>query len=227
MELILRLVMPNYPLKIQTTKGGTNRYFYKKNEAKLPKDIKDELGIVFEYKGDKLYNIARREFVTSITKPKFISIGGNKLHLANQGSSERASNIRGSHSSLIKKTLKDFFKDHLSKVKIQQEIKYPLTVRFIFLATEHQLNDLDGHDIYFRKTFLDTIQTSIFTARGIKKPNKLGFIEDDDVKFINRVDSIGIISDYQAMIVEIYNGEQNSNLQFKYENYVKTILANS
>lgn len=214
----------DYPTRIETRKQRTIYYTKNSKRNKPPKEYLDEEDIyTWKKRNGKLtlYDMARQEFVVKQQAPKFISIGTNQLHSANIDASRgKVSQMKQAFVAKVKETLKDFYKQYVKKLEIK---KFPIGVRFTFLGNP---NDLDNHDIYYRKVFLDSIQETEFIGVGKKGVNPDGSIPNDDIKHIAVLQSQGINSKYNALIIELF--EINiTEIKEAYENYVEANLSDT
>jgi hypothetical protein len=117
-------------------------------------------------------------------KPKYEVINENRLHALTMKTYQRAK---------ILKTLKDYYHENLLKTDVDLK-KLALGLReektfvsFIFYINRDHIEDLDNHSGFYRKVFLDVIQTHMTeTYEGViqKMNNPIGFIADDNVDHI-------------------------------------------
>jgi hypothetical protein len=70
---------------------------------------------------------------------------------------------------------------------------YPVTIEFVFNLNESEVDDLDNFVLFYKKAFLDAIQTTISISKAervkgqpVTKPNPYGFIPNDNKKYIRR-----------------------------------------
>jgi len=177
------MLFENLPTKVQVVKHTKPIFYLEEDAETLPKKYRN---YYYDYIDGKLCDLDTNEPVLrnpdKAGQAKYVNIGGNKLH-------ELAYSSTGINTVIkIKNHLKDYFLTNIKPLK-KFPIKYPLQLELKFYISETNPLDRDNLVLFYEKIFLDCIQTTIFTERGVKHPNPKGFIPDDDINHINGVNS--------------------------------------
>jgi len=222
--LLRQFVFHDYPRYVP--KGIIRAKYYTKSSKKIPKKLTNEIGYTCDFnKKGVLVDLSTYEPILSNAKEagtqRFLKIAGQGLHT--KGNSKKSQMDLGNYIA-IKRYLKDYFKKSLKPSAIINE---PIRIEFIYFTTlddvaptKSNIDDLDNYKQYYEKTFLDVIQEHEFTERGVVEKNPVGFILNDNVHCIKRIEHEIVISNnpnsvsnYRKLIINIY----------KYKSYEDTL----
>lgn len=211
--LLRQFIFDDYPRYVP--KGIIRPKYYTKS-SKIPKRLANEIGYTCDFnKKGILIDLSTYEPILSNAKEagtqRFLKIAGQSIH---KGSSKTSQIDLGNYIA-IKKYLKTYFKTHLKPSVIINE---PIRIEFIYFTTLDDVapttsntDDLDNYKQYYEKTFLDVIQEYEFTERGVIEKNPVGFLFNDNVHCIKRIEHEiviiehpNLVSNYRKLVINIY-----------------------
>lgn len=202
----------DYPIEVMISAARRPVYYTKKD--KLPKKYSENIGLLYDWDGDRLYELKTGNYIVKNVKtagtPKFKRINGQNLHDLS---------LRDYDRSKIVHTIKDYFykemKDHVVNVNTNK----PIIIHMTFVNNSETIGDLDNHSLFYQKSFFDSIQkTKLIKDKKTKEinkiPNPVGFIDDDDIKNISDfvISFREINKNYKrnnCLIIKIYQEREN------------------
>jgi len=179
------MLFENLPTKVEVVKSTKPIYYLEEDDTTLPKKYRN---YYYDYIEGKLCDLDTNEPILrnpeKAGQPRFVNIGGNKLHELAYSSAGVSTVIK------IKNHLKDYFLKRISSKIIKRfPIKYPIQLELKFYISEVNPLDRDNLVLFYEKIFLDCLQIEMFTERGVKTKNPVGFLPNDDINHINGVNS--------------------------------------
>jgi len=208
MKILKTYKFENYPIEIITSnKIRVKPYIM--GEGRIPSKILDNIGIYYDIeekeftvsgkkvKKDVIVNITSGEIIPknsrTVGKERKYKISGQQLHELTLAPYMR---------SVIIETLKKYF---LKNIKQQGVVECTnldnLYFELIFNTDEGYLStynsvtdniiedinlgDLDNHELFYKKVLFDCLQKNLYRKNTNETINTLGFLPDDNVRYIN------------------------------------------
>lgn len=209
-----KIVFPDYPIEVETTKGRKAKYWYIEDEEQVPLKYLKNLGYLYDWYENKKGETVLCEINTQepiirnanvVDKPRTKKINGQLLHELKLKDYER---------SLIIKTLKTYFFSVLKTYKKIEIQKFPIHIKLTFHINRKLIEDIDNHALFYQKTLFDCLVETKTIRKHIKMKvvfekvnNKYGFLIDDNVDVIKGFGINWKNSDNRKIVCEIYETE--------------------
>lgn len=164
-------------------------YYLEKNEDKLPKFYKKDLGIYWDWCDGILIDLQTLKPVPVDTRdlePKLVSIMGNTMQTAMfEGKMARILITK------MKRELKDYFVREFKKDPLPVIKTFPIILEMKFyIDLSNSAKDEDGIRFFYDKVFRDCIQQMIYmpgtkyAKKGALVANPHGIIPNDNIQYI-------------------------------------------
>lgn len=216
--ILKQFVYKDYPREVPL--GIIRPKYYKKTDKRIPIKYQndfydfDNKGILVDCNTLKPVLKNPKEAGTR----RMLKVSGQSVHNISGNS-----NIDIANYITIKKHLKEFFEANTDPLEVNQKITTPVTIEFIFITTPddvlvpNYINDLDNYKQFYEKVYLDTIQEYRYEnidkhkrAKLVKNPK--GFIPNDNMNYVKRLEYEVIIAKERKLIINI---KQHKPYEFK------------